>query len=65
MDMALACFFALNWLFWLWVTENRLAYLFSVWTLIDFVTIAPSFVVFVLQLHNQYPPGLNLVRVLR
>eukprot|EP00775_Hariotina_reticulata_P006540 gene6540-6766_t len=65
-DMVLACCFSLNWLFWLWVEENRPAYLFSVWTLIDFVTIGPSFVLYAFEAERGLVlPGLNLVRVLR
>lgn len=65
-DFALAIFFALNWLFWYWLAEDRLRYVFSFMSLIDFVTITPSFVLYSLEgeLAIQIP-GLNFLRVLR
>lgn len=65
-DLALACFFSLNWLFWLWIAEDRLRYIFSLMTAIDFITIIPSFVLYgVASDLIGGLPGINVVRVLR
>lgn len=65
-DLALACVFALNWVFWLWVAEDRLRYIFSFLTLVDVITIIPAFVLYSLgAIVNETVPGLNFLRVLR
>eukprot|EP00878_Enallax_costatus_P004556 GHUV01004797.1.p1 GENE.GHUV01004797.1~~GHUV01004797.1.p1 ORF type:complete len:827 (+),score=239.90 GHUV01004797.1:555-3035(+) len=65
-DFALAIFFSLNWLFWFWLSEDRLRYVFSFMSAIDFVTITPSFVLYSLkgELAVQIR-GLHFLRILR
>lgn len=65
-DFALAIFFALNWLFWFWLSEDRLRYAFSFLTLVDAVTIIPAFVLYSLEGEQARSiPGLNFLRILR
>jgi len=65
-DLALACVFALNWVFWFWVAEDRVKYVFSFLTLIDAITIIPAFALYGLgAIVNTNVPGLNFLRVLR
>jgi hypothetical protein len=65
-DLALACVFTLNWVFWFWIAEDRLRYIFSFLTLVDVVTITPSFVLYGLGATvAETVPGLNFLRVLR
>lgn len=65
-DLALACIFSLNWAFWFWIAEDRLRYIFSFLTLVDVVTIVPSFVLYGMGATvAETVPGLNFLRVLR
>lgn len=65
-DLILACLFAANWAFWLWVAEDRLRYIFSFLTAVDAVTIIPAFVLYGMgAIVNETVPGLNFLRVLR
>jgi hypothetical protein len=52
--------------FWLWIAEDRLRYIFSGLTLVDVTTIVPSFVLYGLGPSvAETVPGLNFLRVLR
>lgn len=65
-DLALAVIFAVNWVFWFWVAEDRLRYVFSFFSFVDAVTIIPAFVLYgVSAFVSQHIPGLNFLRVLR
>lgn len=65
-DFSLAIFFALNWLFWFWLAEDRLRYVFSFLSLVDAVTIIPAFVLYSLEGEMARSiPGLNFLRILR
>jgi hypothetical protein len=43
-DLALAVFFALHWMLRLWISEERLPFVFSFGSLIDLLTTVPTFV---------------------
>lgn len=70
-QLALACVFTINWVFWFWVAPDELRYIFSSSTAIDFVTIVPEFVLFGLAVSTSVEatadtlPRLNFLRVLR
>jgi hypothetical protein len=70
-QFVLACVFAANWVFWLWIAQDRWSYVFSGTTLVDLVTIAPEFVLFGLAESSAVPwtaetlPSFNVLRVLR
>lgn len=61
----------MNWVFWLWVDQDRLSYVMSWGTLVDALTLLPEVVLFVLAEAESVAgtadtlPTLNLLRVLR
>lgn len=70
-QLSLACFFVVNWAFWLWVAQDRWRFVFSGTTLVDFITVVPEFVLFGLAKSVSVPvtaetlPNFNVLRVLR
>eukprot|EP00879_Flechtneria_rotunda_P032244 GHRR01035417.1.p1 GENE.GHRR01035417.1~~GHRR01035417.1.p1 ORF type:complete len:198 (+),score=36.88 GHRR01035417.1:450-1043(+) len=65
-QFAISIFFAANWLFWLWLAEDRLWYICSWMTVVDAITIIPSFVLYIIEGDQSNSlPGLSFLRALR
>lgn len=43
-DLVLSVIFAAEWAFWLWLSRDKIRYIFSIQSLVDVVTILPIFV---------------------
>ena len=48
-DFICACFFTINWFIWFWVAQDRLSYVFSLDSFVDFLTIVPSVILFIVN----------------
>jgi hypothetical protein len=70
-QLALAGYFFFNWVFWLWLEQDRLDYVISWGTLVDVLTILPEVVLFAIAEADSVAatadtlPTLNFLRVLR
>jgi hypothetical protein len=69
-DLACAAFFTLNWIIWFWLAKDRLNYVCSFDTLVDFVTIAPSVILYIMTRINTGADrlvftGITVLRVFR